>query len=129
MRFYWLVLAILVVWRLTYLLQAENGPWDMVVRLRRAAGSGFWGDVLDCFNCLSLWIALPFAWVVGDGVLERLLLWPALSGGAILLHRATGGDAEPMPVVYYEQSQQTGDHDALLRTEKTEGPGKPSERP
>jgi hypothetical protein len=89
MRFYLLVLGILAVWRLTHLLVAEDGPWDAVVRLRGRAGAGFWGRLLDCFYCLSLWIAAPFALLVGVGWRERLLLWPALSAGAILLERIT----------------------------------------
>lgn len=39
MRFYWLVIGSVAVWRITYLLQAEDGPWDVVVRLRRSLGS------------------------------------------------------------------------------------------
>ena len=62
-----LVLGILGVWRITHLLQAEDGPWDVIVRLRRAAGDGFWGSLLDCFYCLSLWIAARFAaWLGGS---------------------------------------------------------------
>jgi len=86
---YWLAIGILSVWRVTHLLYGEDGPWEVIVRLRRAAGDGGWGSLLDCFNCLSLWMALPFAYLLGAGWEERLLLWPALSGGAILLERLT----------------------------------------
>jgi hypothetical protein len=47
MKFYFLVLATLAVWRVAHLLQAENGPWDVVVRLRRAVGNGFVGKLMD----------------------------------------------------------------------------------
>ena len=40
---------------------------------------------------LSLWIAAPLAWWLGADLAEKLLLWPALSAGAIMLERATGG--------------------------------------
>ena len=40
MRFYSFLLGILSVWRITHLLQAEDGPWAVVVRLRRRAGTG-----------------------------------------------------------------------------------------
>jgi hypothetical protein len=90
--FYQLVVGVLVVWRITHLLFAEDGPWDVVIRLRRQAGAGFWGKLLDCFNCSSLWIAAPFALLLGSGWTERLLLWPALSAGAILLERVTSRD-------------------------------------
>jgi len=89
MRFYWLVLGTLAVWRITHLLASEDGPWDLVLRLRKAVGSGFWGRLMDCFYCLSLWIALPFAFGIANSWREGLLLWPSLSGAAILLERAT----------------------------------------
>jgi hypothetical protein len=86
-----LLLGVLGVWRITHLIRAEDGPWDVVVRLRVRAGTGMVGQLMDCFYCLSLWIALPFACVLGATWLQALLLWPALSAGAILLERATGG--------------------------------------
>lgn len=89
MTFIGLVVGLLAVWRITHLLQAEDGPWEVVLRLRRAAGQGMLGRLLDCFYCLSLWVAAPVALLVGEGTVARLLLWPALSGGAILLERAT----------------------------------------
>ena len=104
MKFYWLALAILSVWRLTHLLNAEDGPWDLVVHLRRAAGSGFWAALLDCFYCLSVWMAAPIAYLIGSSWAERLLLWPALSAGAILLERAVP-EKTPVPP-YLSQDQE-----------------------
>ena len=66
MYFYEFLLGTLAVWRITHLLQAEDGPWDVVVHLRRRAGTGFWGQLLDCFYCLSVWIAAPFAVYLGE---------------------------------------------------------------
>jgi hypothetical protein len=86
---YWLLLGALAVWRITHLLQAEDGPWEVVVRLRRRAGDGIMGQAMDCFYCLSLWVALPFALGLGGGWTERIMLWPALSAAAILLERVT----------------------------------------
>jgi len=85
MQFYWLALGILSVWRVTHLLNAEDGPWDLVVSVRRRAGNGFWGGLMDCFLCLSIWLSVPLAGVLGSSWKERLLLWTALSAGAILL--------------------------------------------
>ena len=89
------VVAVLAVWRATHFLFAEDGPWDVSVRVRRLAGAGFFGKLLDCFYCLSVWIAAPVAWWIGNHWEERLLLWPALSAGAILLERF----AEHRPLV------------------------------
>ena len=110
---YDLVLGALCVWRVTHLLNAEDGPWDLLVRLRRRAGDGFWGGLLDCFYCSSLWVAAPFAGLLGGNVRERLLLWPALSGAAILLERITQRRAGGAPPVLYTEDEE--DDDVLLR--------------
>ncbi len=90
----WLVAGVLAVWRITHLLALEDGPFDAVLRLRRALGNRALGRLMDCFYCLSLWVALLAA--LGIAALSNtptvgatLLLWPALSGGALLLQRAT----------------------------------------
>lgn len=80
--------AVLATWRVTHLVVAEDGPWDTVARLRRLAGAGVWGDLMDCFYCVSLWVALPFAWWLHGDWGARLVLWLALSGGAIVIDRA-----------------------------------------
>jgi hypothetical protein len=90
-----LALVLLAVWRITHLLWGEDGPGDIFVRLRKLAGESFFGQLLDCFYCLSLWIALPFAWLIGVGWLQQLVFWFAFSGGAILLERATAGKSHP----------------------------------
>ena len=86
------MLGVLAVWRVTHLLFAEDGPWDVVIRLRKSAGAGFLGKLLDCFYCLSLWIAAPAALFIGSAWPERLFLGLALSAGAILIERVTSGD-------------------------------------
>jgi hypothetical protein len=104
----------LSVWRVTHLLNAENGPWDLVVRLRRVAGGSFFGQLLDCFYCLSLWVALPAALLVGHGAKDIVLLWLALSAGAILLERLTMRPAAVPPATYWEEK---GDPDVLRKEE------------
>ena len=89
LKFYWLIIGIFSVWRITHFFQAEDGPADIVVRLRKLAGDGFWGALMDCFYCLSVWMAAPVAVIIGETATEKLLLWPALSGAAILLERIT----------------------------------------
>lgn len=127
MRFYWLVLGTLATWRITHLLQAEDGPWDLVARFRRKLGQSFWGKLLDCFYCLSIWLALPLALVLGESTKERLLLWPALSGGAILLERIT---YSAPPAQYFEDEDKEEDHAMLRRPEnagnRIDGPEPPA---
>jgi len=105
MELYWLILGILAVWRITHLLNGEDGPWDMFVHLRQFVGDGFWGELLDCFYCLSLWVAIPFTWLVGTEWQEWLFLWPALSGGAILLERITNQDLTTPTITYLENEE------------------------
>ncbi len=89
----------LAVWRVTHLLAEEDGPGDVVVRLRKRLGDSIAGQAMDCFFCLSLWIAAPFAVLLAGDVLTWGLMWLALSGAACLLqratesHRSTGSDS------------------------------------
>ena len=114
MQSYWLALGILSVWRVTHLMNAEDGPWDFVVLLRRRSGTGFWASLLDCFYCLSLWIAAPLAYFIGSRWFERLLLWLALSAGAILLERVV--PERPVASPFYSEDQEDTN---VLRQEPT----------
>lgn len=83
------VLAVLATWRITHLLAKEDGPADLVVRLRVKLGEGFFGKLMDCFHCLSVWVAAPLALFVSRKPLDVLLTWLALSGAACLLEVIT----------------------------------------
>jgi hypothetical protein len=83
------VLCLLAVWRLTHLLSQEDGPFDVVIRFRKLLGHGFFGSLLDCFYCLSIWISVPFVFFLCDGWTEGIVVWLALSGGSSLLFEMT----------------------------------------
>ena len=83
------ILSMLAVWRVAHLLACEDGPFDLIFRLRKAAGEGFFGSLLDCFYCLSLWIAIPFAILLSTDWTTRAVVWLALSGGASLAFKIT----------------------------------------
>lgn len=78
----------LAVWRISHLLSQEDGPFDLVIRFRSKLGQGFLGSLLDCFYCLSLWIALPLAIWHGGSLSTILLYWIALSGFASVIEKA-----------------------------------------
>ena len=105
-------LAILAVWRVTHLLAAEDGPGDVLVRLRRRFEDSWAGQLMDCFYCLSLWTAAPLACWVADGTLNILVAWLAVSGGACLLERLN-----ETPVVI---ESVRGDAHGMLRPEPRE---------
>jgi hypothetical protein len=107
------VLAVLASWRVTHLLANEDGPADIIVRFRKLLGPSLVGQLMDCFNCLSLWVAAPVALFVSRRPLEWLLSWLAISGGACLLQRL-----ERQPVVIQPQPEPSeGDLDHVLWTE------------
>lgn len=86
-----LLVAVLATWRVSHLVVEEDGPWDVVARLRARAGQGLLGRLMDCFYCTSLWAAAPLALVVSREPAAWAVCWLAVSGGACLLERATGG--------------------------------------
>lgn len=95
-------LAGLACWRVTHLLAAEDGPGDAVLRVRRFLGDSVFGRAMDCFYCLSFWVAGPLALLLAQDLIGWVLAWLALSGAACLLERVSmraGHSAE-----------QTGEH-------------------
>ena len=114
MYFYWLVIGLVCTWRVAHLIWVEDGPWQVIARLRQRAGAGFWGGLMDCFNCLSLWVAAPFAWLLGDDFRHAALLWLAFSGGAILVERLTTRERGSQ-ASYFEHPDQSGGDDVVLR--------------
>ena len=83
------VICILAVWRITHLFSQEDGPFDAVLRFRKLLGQSFFGSLLDCFYCLSIWIAIPFAIFLSNDWTEGIIVWLALSGAACLLFKIT----------------------------------------
>jgi hypothetical protein len=82
--------ASLATWRLTHLLAEEDGPGDVVVRIRSALGEGRAGELMDCFYCLSVWVAAPLSLAVARRRRDVPFAWLGLSGAACLIERFTG---------------------------------------
>ena len=108
-----LVVAVLATWRVTHLLANEDGPADIIVRFRKLLGRSLTGQLMDCFNCLSLWIAALAALFVSRRPLEWLMSWLAVSGGACLLERL---GREPV-VIQPQPEVSEGDSNNVLWTE------------
>jgi Protein of unknown function (DUF1360) len=83
------ILAILGTWRITHMLSNEDGPGDLIARFRTFLGTGLAGKLMDCFYCLSLWVAFPMTLFVTREAFQFLLTWLALSGSACILNRTT----------------------------------------
>jgi Protein of unknown function (DUF1360) len=84
-----LLVSALATWRVTHLLAHEDGPADIIVRFRARLGQSFVGTLMDCFNCLSFWIAAPIALYVSRTWLSWIFNSLALSGAACLLQSLT----------------------------------------
>ncbi len=93
-----LVLAVLATWRVTHLVASEDGPGDIIFRFRSFLGQSLAGKLMDCFNCLSLWIAAPAALFVSRQPVEWLMSWLAISGAACLLERMGRDPVAVQPV-------------------------------
>jgi hypothetical protein len=106
-------IAALATWRVTHLLAREDGPGDLLVGARTRLGGSLPGKLMDCFHCLSLWVAVPLCLFVGRTAHERAVVWLALSGAACLLERLG-----PEPVVMYRDGEVTegGVTDGMLRS-------------
>jgi hypothetical protein len=107
---FWTLFAVgaLATWRLAHLVAREDGPADLVFRLRLAAGQGLLAEAMDCFHCVALWVAAPLALVVADSAATWLVAWLGLAGAASMAERLVA-TREP-------SFQGEPDHE-LLRTE------------
>ena len=43
------LLCVLAVWRITHFFVAEDGPWDIVIKIRAKLGDSVAGQIMDCF--------------------------------------------------------------------------------
>ncbi|HXB70348.1 MAG TPA: DUF1360 domain-containing protein [Candidatus Acidoferrales bacterium] len=108
------IAAILAAWRITHLLAHEDGPADVVVRIRKRLGNGFLGSLMDCFQCLSIWVAAAVAGFVTTRPLDLLICWLAVSGAACLLQRL---GREPLTIHPMPEPTEGDVNHALLWTE------------
>jgi hypothetical protein len=107
-----IVLAALATWRLAHLVAEEDGPANVIARARRRAGTSQLGELMDCFYCLSLWAAAPFALVAAPRRRDAPLTWLALSGAACLLERTTSTPEKGAWNVLWEAPASGGGSDA-----------------
>lgn len=91
------LIGTLVTWRVSALLVREDGPYDLIARLRKATANTMAGRALECFYCTSLWIAAPAAFWLAGATWRWFPMWLALSGAASLLERVSAA-REPAAV-------------------------------
>jgi hypothetical protein len=87
--FFRFLIAALATWRLAFLFAREAGPWDVFGRIRRRAGYGLVGGLVNCVKCAGLWVAVPFAFFVRGDWWELVVIWLALGGVTALVDEWT----------------------------------------
>lgn len=88
----------LATWRVSRLIVTEDGPAQLVVRLRRAVDATPLAGVMDCFACTSIWVGSAVAAALFGGRLplrDVVTVGLALSGAALLTERLLGDPDVP----------------------------------
>lgn len=89
----YIVLSMLAVWRATYMLQEETGPFGIFNKFQ----AWFWSpnvvrrgglkDGLRCFNCTSVWISLLATIAIQrEDIGLFIITWLAIAAGAMLIN-------------------------------------------
>jgi hypothetical protein len=106
------VLAVLATWRVSHLVVSEDGPWEILARLRQRLGSSSMGRLMDCFGCVSIWVAAPISLFIFRRLPELFLCWMALSGAAFLLERLR---PESVLIEHISETDKDGTAHGMLR--------------
>jgi hypothetical protein len=81
------IASVFAVWRLSYLISEEDGPFDIVFVIRKQLGNSVLGDLMDCFYCVSVWFAFPFAILFATSLSTYVVFWLGISGGACIINK------------------------------------------
>jgi hypothetical protein len=82
------ILAVLAVFRVAWMVTHEEGPFAVFVTLRERidpAQKSWLGRGLNCPNCVSFWLALVAALLIGG---DWLLNWLGIAGAVLLINKA-----------------------------------------
>lgn len=83
-------LSVLAVYRISYMMAKEEGPFSIFLSLRDAFDQSTWiGRGLNCPLCISVWISSVVASVMLYGtqdILGFIRLWLAIAGMCLIIH-------------------------------------------
>lgn len=89
-----LLIGPIVIWRMTHMMQEENGPFAVFARIRAFIAShtsdrvGGVNEGYNCFKCLSVWLSMLYAVGLSDSFAQWVAITFFLSGIAIFLNLA-----------------------------------------
>jgi hypothetical protein len=87
----WLVIAWLLVWRVTALLVRDRGPFDVLVRLRAGLAKRGLHELILCFHCTAVWVAALATIVLYEWRWPAVAIALAIAGAASITERFLGG--------------------------------------
>jgi len=122
-----LLVGSLTTWRVSRLIVHEDGPANLVVRVRQSVDATALAGLMDCFACTSVWVGWGVAAVLFGGrlpVRDVAVAGLALSGAALLAERTLEAICAEAPVPEPEV-------DSPLVTvigDQVSGPGQPTRR-
>jgi hypothetical protein len=104
MTFIVLAVGILATWRVTHLVVEEDGPWDVLRRIRGLLLGVGAGRLVNCFLCASVWIAVGVALLLVRGLRDVAVAAASFSCGAILLQRIV---PDVLPAEWVEEKEES----------------------
>jgi hypothetical protein len=81
----------LLVWRVTALLVLDRGPFDVMVRLRSVLAKSGLHQLILCFHCTAVWVALLVTGLLFEWRWLTLAIALAVAGAASVTERFLGG--------------------------------------
>lgn len=101
------VIASLAVYRVSYLIANEDGPFELAEKLRtwiymqwtankqKQQGNG-WNHWtyrgINCPLCISFWLAWLAAWPISNNNLDYVYMSLGIAGAVLVMHRGTNGE-------------------------------------
>ena len=84
-----LLLSVLAVYRLSYLIAKEDGPFDLFGILRGKIGQEKWfGRGLNCVLCISFWLSfLPAFWLFWGRPVNIIVSWFGIAGAVLIAYK------------------------------------------
>ena len=82
-------ILVIVTWRVTHLISNEDGPFEIIFKLRQIAGNSFFGKLMDCFYCLSIWIGFLLSIYISNQAIEIIFFTLYFSGTSIIIEKLT----------------------------------------
>ncbi len=84
-----LALSILAVYRVSYFIAKEDGPFDLFSELRGKIGQDGWvGRGLHCVLCISFWLSLiPALWLFWGRPIDIIVGWLGIAGSILVIFK------------------------------------------